>query len=86
MKVDDFLREANLLKKLKHKNLVQLIGMCTRDDPFYIIMEFMEGGNLLDYLRDPEKRKELDFPILVYFAAQVASAMMYLEEMKLIHR
>jgi serine/threonine protein kinase len=49
-------------------------------------MEFMEGGNLLDYLRDPEKRKELDFPILVYFAAQVASAMMYLEEMKLIHR
>jgi abelson tyrosine-protein kinase 1 len=86
MKVDDFLREANLMKKLKHKNLVQLIGVCTREAPFYIIMEFMQGGNLLDYLRDPDKSKDLDVAMLMNFAIQVASAMTYLEEMKFIHR
>jgi serine/threonine protein kinase len=48
-------------------------------------MEFMEEGNLLDYLRDPEKRKDLDAPMLMYFAIQVASAMTYLEEIKFIH-
>ena len=85
MKVEDFLREANLMKKLKHKNLVQLIGVCTREAPLCIIMEFMEEGNLLDYLRDPEKRKDLDAPMLMYFAIQVASAMTYLEEIKFIH-
>ena len=86
MEVDDFLREANLMKKFKHKNLVQLIGVCTRKAPFYIIMEFLEGGNLLDYLRDLEKSKDLDSPMLMYFAAQVASAMTYLKEMKFVHR
>jgi abelson tyrosine-protein kinase 1 len=86
MVVDDFLREANLMKKFKHKNLVQLIGVCTRDDPFCIIMEFMQGGNLLDYLRNIEKSKELDATMLMHFAAQVASAMMYLKEMKFVHR
>ncbi|XP_046844069.1 tyrosine-protein kinase ABL1-like isoform X2 [Xenia sp. Carnegie-2017] len=86
MEVDDFLREANMMKQLKHKNLVQLLGVCTREAPFYIITEFMEGGNLLDYLRDTEKSKDLDPLTLMYFATQVASAMMYLESMNFIHR
>lgn len=86
MEVDDFLREANVMKELKHKNLVQLLGVCTREAPFYIITEFMEGGNLLEHLRDPEKSKDLDALMLMYYATQIASAMMYLEEMNFIHR
>ena len=64
MDVDDFLKEANVMKRLKHKNLVQLIGLCTRDTPMFIITEFMVNGNLLDYLRDEDRQKEVSADVL----------------------
>ena len=86
MEVDDFLREATVMKHLKHPNLVTLLGVCTREAPFYIITEFMVGGNLLDYLRDTERSRNLNAVMLMYYATQVASAMEYLESMNFIHR
>ncbi len=73
------------MKKVKHPNLVQLLGVCTRELPFFIITEYMPKGNLLDYLRSNEA-KELEAVTLVYMAQQVASAMAYLEKMNMIHR
>lgn len=43
---------AAIMKEMKHPNLVQLLGVCTREPPFYIITEFMQNGNLLDFLRN----------------------------------
>lgn len=37
MALKDFLAEAALMKEMKHPNLVQLLGICTREPPFYII-------------------------------------------------
>lgn len=47
------------LSQLRHPNLVQLIGICTRDKPLFIITEFMSHGNLLDYLRRPAAKDEV---------------------------
>lgn len=52
MALKDFLEEASIMKEMKHPNLVQLLGVCTREPPFYIITEFMSNGNLLDFLRN----------------------------------
>lgn len=32
----EFLGEARIMKNLKHDNLVQLLGVCTQDQPFFI--------------------------------------------------
>ena len=73
------------MKRVKHPNLVQLLGVCTKDLPFFIITEYMQKGNLLDLLRGPEGR-ELQAVTLVYMSQQVASAMAYLESLNMIHR
>ncbi|CAJ0577687.1 unnamed protein product, partial [Mesorhabditis spiculigera] len=77
--------EASIMKQCDHPNLVKLYAVCTREEPFYIITEFMSGGSLLHYLRD-EKGRQLSIPALVDMAAQIANGMMYLEERKLVHR
>lgn len=85
MCLEDFLAEATIMKEMKHSNLVQLLGICTREPPYYIITEFMPNGNLLDYLRQPE-HQDLGSTVLLYFAVQISSAMAYLESKLFIHR
>ena len=58
------------MHKLRHRKLVQLLGVCTHDEPMYIITELMTHGALLDYLRDDEGRN-ITITIVIDMAAQV---------------
>ncbi|XP_066940367.1 tyrosine-protein kinase Src42A-like isoform X2 [Macrobrachium rosenbergii] len=84
MHADEFLAEAQFLKKLRHAKLLQLYGVCTRDEPVFIITELMQNGALLDYLRGLGRGMVLEDQ--VYIGAQVAAGMEYLEAENYIHR
>ncbi|XP_061737411.1 tyrosine-protein kinase Fes/Fps [Nerophis ophidion] len=79
-----FLMEARILKQYDHPNIVKLIGVCTQKQPIYIIMELVQGGDFLSFLR--QKGQGLTPKMLVRMAENVAAGMEYLEKKKCIHR
>ncbi|XP_032236190.2 tyrosine-protein kinase SRK2 [Nematostella vectensis] len=80
-----FLAEAQIMKKLRHANLIQLYAVCTNEEPIYIVTELMKHGSLLDYLVKGEGQF-LKEPTLIDMAAQIAAGMAFLEKMNYIHR
>ena len=42
----DFLSEADMMKRFENKNIVKLLGVCTRNEPVYTVMEWMLYGDL----------------------------------------
>uniref|UniRef100_A0AAY4E200 Tyrosine-protein kinase n=1 Tax=Denticeps clupeoides TaxID=299321 RepID=A0AAY4E200_9TELE len=85
MSVEAFLMEANLMKSLQHDKLVRLNAVVTKEEPIYIITEFMEKGSLLDFLKSDEGNR-VQLPKLIDFSAQIAEGMAYIEKMNYIHR
>uniref|UniRef100_A0AAX7SRP2 non-specific protein-tyrosine kinase n=1 Tax=Astatotilapia calliptera TaxID=8154 RepID=A0AAX7SRP2_ASTCA len=79
-----FLMEARILKQYDHPNIVKLIGVCTQKQPIYIIMELIQGGDFLSFLRT--EGHSLIPKMLVKMTENVASGMEYLESKKCIHR
>ncbi|XP_071955020.1 proto-oncogene tyrosine-protein kinase ROS-like [Antedon mediterranea] len=87
---EDFLKEAVLMGNFKHPNILALLGVCLDNDPQYIILELMEGGDLLNYIRGargvaggPAKLTLLN---LVDIVIDVAEGCKYLESMHFVHR
>ena len=80
----EFLAEAEVMKKLSHPKILQLYAVCTREEPIYIITELMTKGDLLNYLRT--EGRHLKLPSLINIGAQIAHGMDYLGSQHYIHR
>lgn len=40
------------MSNFKHEHILSLLGVCLDNDPQFIILELMEGGDLLSFLRN----------------------------------
>ncbi|KAJ8347077.1 hypothetical protein SKAU_G00284780 [Synaphobranchus kaupii] len=98
--LSDLISEMEMMKIIgKHKNIINLLGACTRDGPLYVIVEYASKGNLREYLRarrppgmvycyNPTQPslESMSMKDLVSCAFQVARGMEYLASKKCIHR
>ncbi|KAF8013419.1 hypothetical protein BT93_I1311 [Corymbia citriodora subsp. variegata] len=80
----EFAQEVFILRKVRHKNVVQFIGACTKPPSLYIVTEFMSGGSVYDYLH--KQRGVFKLPTLLKVAIDVSKGMNYLHQNNIIHR
>lgn len=80
-----FVREANLMMRLKHKHIVRFYGYVTYDDPILLVTEFAPGGSLLDRLKGLKGPKPNSTQRL-RFSREICFGMAYLEAELVIHR
>jgi len=77
-------REIEILKLCQHVNIIRLLDIFESKDYMYIILEFIEGGDLFTHL---EKRK---FRVSEERASKIiksiSSAVMYLHSFGIVHR
>lgn len=86
----DFLMEALIMSKFKHRNIVRFIGVCFEKMPRFIVLELLSGGDLKTFLRESRGTSNRLSPLcmgdLLTMALDVARGCQYLEENHFIHR
>ena len=81
--IDRVTREIYILKLIRHPNLVKLFEIIQEPDKIFIIMEYVDGGELLDYIEKNERIEEKEACRLFQ---QILAAVDYLHRLKIAHR
>jgi len=82
-----FDREVDILPRLSHPNLVEFVGVATREEPLRIITEYCGGGCLFELLHNKDEI-DLAWPQQLKMIQDTAEAMHYLHTFNpmIIHR
>ncbi|KAM4099362.1 hypothetical protein ACJW30_07G153000 [Castanea mollissima] len=80
----EFAQEVFIMRKVRHKNVVQFIGACTKPPSLCIITEYMSGGSVYDFLH--KQKGVFKLPSLIRVAVDVSKGMDYLHKNNIIHR
>ncbi|XP_066539251.1 epithelial discoidin domain-containing receptor 1 isoform X2 [Hoplias malabaricus] len=92
---NDFLKEVKILSRLKDPNIIRLLGVCVSSDPLCMVTEYMESGDLNQYLSQRvlldktgplHNTPTISYPALISMASQIASGMKFLSSLNFVHR
>ncbi|GJN11257.1 hypothetical protein PR202_ga29435 [Eleusine coracana subsp. coracana] len=75
----EFIAEIVSMGRLRHRNLVQLLGYCRRKGELLLVYDYMPNGSLEKFLYDRTK-SPLDWPQRFHIIRGVASGLLYLHE------
>ena len=53
--MEDFIKEGLMMSKLKHQNLLGLIGFTVKDNVPFLLLQHMVNGDLKTYLETSNK-------------------------------
>ncbi len=78
-----FLREAQLMAQLRHPNIVSVMNAGIEDDIHFIVMEYIEGGNLLSLIN---KNKALPVQNAIGIAVDILHSLDFAKSNSIVHR
>lgn len=76
-------REIEILKMIRHPNIIQLFEIIETPKQLFLIMEYVSGGELFDYIVKKQKLTEQE--ACKYFQ-QIICGVEYLHELGIVHR
>ncbi|KAJ7416887.1 hypothetical protein WISP_67964 [Willisornis vidua] len=82
----DFRREAEMFGKLNHSNVVRLLGLCREAEPHYMVLEYVDLGDLKQFLRISKSKDESLKPQPLTTKHKVALGMEHLSNGRFVHR
>uniref|UniRef100_A0A8C2JH18 receptor protein-tyrosine kinase n=1 Tax=Cyprinus carpio TaxID=7962 RepID=A0A8C2JH18_CYPCA len=82
---NDFLKEIRIISRLRDPNIIRLLAVCVESDPLCMITEYMENGDLNQFLSRHELQEE-GYRTLIHMASQISSGMKYLSSLNFVHR
>ncbi|MCG8669085.1 MAG: protein kinase [Pseudomonadales bacterium] len=72
--------EAELLSRLKHRNIINIRGVTRNDRIFILVMEYLSGGNLQSRMVRP-----MDVDLFLTIANQICDALAFAHNNRIIH-
>jgi len=75
--------ECAVLKEVNHPNIVRLFEIYNTDETLVLVMEYVDGGEMLDKLKDSERYTESDAASTVQ---KIAEALVYIHAKGIAHR
>lgn len=81
--VERVAREINILKTIRHPNIIQLYEIIETPKQLYLIMEYASGGELFEYIVNHQRVKELEACL---FFQQIIAGVEYISKLNIVHR
>ena len=80
--------EVLIMKELNHPNIIKFKEFIRTNNYYYVVMEYCNGGSLLDLLIKYKKkyRKPFSIKIIQYFMRQIVEGIAYIHSQNIIHR
>ncbi|TKR95105.1 hypothetical protein L596_009318 [Steinernema carpocapsae] len=78
-----FVKEASLMRRFNHENIVRILGVAPQQEPIMILLELASGGALKSHCRD---KIDLTVDQLTKYCLDAANGMDYLSAHLVIHR
>src|SRR3990167_7077948 len=78
--------EVGILQKMRHPNIVAYKDCFIEEDSFNIVMAYCEEGDMYQKIRAPEQQGPFSEDVVLDWFAQLAFALHYLHDQKILHR
>ena len=78
-----FEREAQAMAHLRHANIIEIFDFGEVDGSYYMVMEFVDGPDLSDYI---QQRRQIPLAEALPLLADLAAALDYAHALDLVHR